>query len=416
MRSASPARRRWASWPTARTALRSSTSPIPRRPSCHVRSTSGGAAQAVAESAGIAYVGTSSGRLVSVDLETGAVLDVASLPGAVQDLSISGRRALRDDRRRRTCVLTRPVTAAGRHGGLPAADRPGDSEASALRRHRHALRDALEGVQRLHLANPLLPAFVVAGQQPRVRVAPDGAERVGARLRSGGREHGPRRPAGHGALRPQQSRRPRRRGCSPIPTPGQAFAGGDRNGYGLVADGDAGVQVVNYIAADTGTNPPTLSLTTNQPVGIAQEGQLYRVTAHVEDDVQVRAVEFCIDGGLATTDVVVSVRIPPRHAAEEPADGIHAARPRVRHGRKRVTRRPCHDTDFADVTAPTGDGADAAQRVAGGLRPHRGVGDVQRAGARLVGDSTSNRESSAQARTALRATETTSAVARPALA
>ena len=50
----------------------------------------GGVARAVVESAGIAYVGTTNGRLVSVDVETGAVLGLAQLPGSVQDVSIAG--------------------------------------------------------------------------------------------------------------------------------------------------------------------------------------------------------------------------------------------------------------------------------------------------------------------------------------
>ena len=107
-----------------------------------------------------------------------------------------------------------------------------------------------------------------------------------------------------------------------MPTPGEAFAVAIANGYGLVADGSAGLQVVNYIAADTGTTPPTLAVTTNQPAGTAQEGRFYRVTAHVTDDVQVRAVEFWIDGALVADRHGVPVRVPAGDAA------AHASRPR----------------------------------------------------------------------------------------
>ena len=90
-----------------------------------------------------------------------------------------------------------------------------------------------------------------------------------------------------------------------FPTPGQAYAAAISNGLALVADGSAGLQVVNYLAADAGSTPPTLALVTNQAAGTAQEGQLFRVTANVDDDVQVRAVEFYVDGVLERVDVAI---------------------------------------------------------------------------------------------------------------
>ncbi|MCH8991064.1 MAG: hypothetical protein IIA44_04850, partial [Acidobacteria bacterium] len=59
---------------------------------------------------------------------------------------------------------------------------------------------------------------------------------------------------------------------------------------------------VNYLAYDASGVPPTLSLSTNFVPGLAEEGQVMRVTATVTDNVQVRNVEFFVDGVKVATD------------------------------------------------------------------------------------------------------------------
>ena len=58
------------------------------------------------------------------------------------------------------------------------------------------------------------------------------------------------------------------------------------NGLAYVADGESGLQVLNYLAFDTAGAPPSieLALTGNA----VEEGQFFRMTANVNDDVQVR--------------------------------------------------------------------------------------------------------------------------------
>jgi hypothetical protein len=78
-------------------------------------------------------------------------------------------------------------------------------------------------------------------------------------------------------------------------------------GIAFVADGTAGLQVVNYRSFDNLGVPPTISLSNSFPMvtatnGMATEGTLVRVLALVTDDVQVRNVEFYIDGTLASAD------------------------------------------------------------------------------------------------------------------
>lgn len=85
-------------------------------------------------------------------------------------------------------------------------------------------------------------------------------------------------------------------------TPGLAAAVSIYNGIAYVADSAAGLQVVNYLPYDTRGLPPTLTLSTSFSSGSAEEGKLMRITAHVTDDVQVRNVEFYVDGVKVFTD------------------------------------------------------------------------------------------------------------------
>ena len=78
-------------------------------------------------------------------------------------------------------------------------------------------------------------------------------------------------------------------------------------GIAFVADGTAGLQVVNYLPFDSRGMAPTITLSnsftmTTPTNGIAIEGNLARVSAITSDDVQVRNVEFYMDGALAASD------------------------------------------------------------------------------------------------------------------
>ena len=83
---------------------------------------------------------------------------------------------------------------------------------------------------------------------------------------------------------------------STFTTPGRANAVSLYNGLAYIADGTAGLQVINYLAFDTGGVPPTLSLNVQSSEGAVEEGKVFSVAAEVMDDVLVRNVEFYIDG------------------------------------------------------------------------------------------------------------------------
>ena len=86
-------------------------------------------------------------------------------------------------------------------------------------------------------------------------------------------------------------------------TPGIARALVLHRGLALVADGDS-VEVVNYLESDTGTVPPTIHLDATFPLNpaVAESGSFAALIAEASDDVQVREVEFYIDGEIVSTD------------------------------------------------------------------------------------------------------------------
>ena len=78
-------------------------------------------------------------------------------------------------------------------------------------------------------------------------------------------------------------------------TPGLPTAIAIAKGLAYVADSDAGVQVINYQAADTVGITPTVTLASNFSTGRFQPGAEMRLTAITQDDVQIRDVEFYLN-------------------------------------------------------------------------------------------------------------------------
>lgn len=87
-------------------------------------------------------------------------------------------------------------------------------------------------------------------------------------------------------------------------TPGVSHALVLDRGLAFLADGVAGLQVINFTPADTAGVPPTIELMTSFPANPAEieSGQPGRVTALADDDVAVREVEFYLDGELVAVD------------------------------------------------------------------------------------------------------------------
>ncbi|MEM7249518.1 MAG: Ig-like domain-containing protein [Acidobacteriota bacterium] len=85
-------------------------------------------------------------------------------------------------------------------------------------------------------------------------------------------------------------------------TPGIARSVTIYNGLGYVADQGASLHAMSYLATDLLGVPPTIELATTAVDDAAEEGQVFRLTGLASDDVQVRNVEFWIDGERAATD------------------------------------------------------------------------------------------------------------------
>lgn len=87
-------------------------------------------------------------------------------------------------------------------------------------------------------------------------------------------------------------------------TPGTAYAVALYNGLAYVADGEAGIQVVSYRPLDFARRAPTIELEASFSLSppAAEEGKRAWIYAKTRDDVEVRNVEFYLDGVKVATD------------------------------------------------------------------------------------------------------------------
>lgn len=283
----------------------------------------GSAAQAVAAAGGLAYAGLASGEIVTVDLASGFVLSRRQLGASVQDLAFSGDHLL--------AVTSSALLVLNPYElDLPTLGSIGTS-----------------GALRLVAGDGL--AYVTVGNGFDVfAVAESGQPSLVLRNRPGqiGWRHITLNGSGLGIAAvspnlfdsrnveiyslPAPDQAPQF--TTQISTPGDAAAISIYNGRAYVADGLTGLQVINYLAFDTGRTPPAITLSTSFALssptsGTAEEGKLARVTASVTDDVQVRNVEFYVDGVRVLTDGNFPFEhrfLTPRLTAEKPTFTVRA--------------------------------------------------------------------------------------------
>ncbi len=256
----------------------------------------GGTAQAVASGGGLAYVGLSSGFVFTVDMASGIVVDQLSLSGTVQDLAIAGDTlfALTSGG---LCSL--PVDDLGLRVGGSA------SVGGGLRLFVGgdvAYVSQSQGYTTFDVSNPAQPALKLVNSTASSwgQIVANGS---GLALATIGAIGGP----DDVALYDVRNASAAGQFITTFVTPGRASAISIFNGLCYAADGTAGLEAINYLAFDTSNRPPTISLTANFALtsptnGMAEVGKFVRVTANVTDDVQVRNVEFYIDGQKVATD------------------------------------------------------------------------------------------------------------------
>jgi hypothetical protein len=265
----------------------------------------------------------SNGELRLVDLATGTELDRTLLTGAIHDLAaeagvIVGVTAheLLTFRQEAGAIVPLGRTSLGLDSPDPVIGRRRVTVGGGV-----AFVADLVGFGRFRFDDPTRPEKLSNsrryGPVSFKQILPNGS---GAGLAIvGGSPVPPITPAGHNVQAFDLSDPAVNDAARDIyPTPGVAQAGSLYHNFAYVADGRAGLQIVNYLPGDTGTNPPSITLRTGQAEGRAEAGQPLRLQASVSDDVQVRRVEFYLDGARLAADgnfpFEVTFTAPPRTA------------------------------------------------------------------------------------------------------
>lgn len=258
--------------------------------------TLGGAATSLAVAGDIVYVGTNAGWLVAVDLPTGSVLARLSLNSPITDLFIEKDTLY--------AVTSNTLFAVPLYqGGLIAAG-------SASLPHTPtrlfvgggiAYVTHNRGYDTFSLANPIQPVLIAAGDNGQIswqQIVPNGSG-LGIAI-MGIDPRFDREIHLYNVSDPTQTNQ----FITTFETTANEQAVAVYNGLAYVAAGDKGLEVVNYLAYDTQGIDPSITLEASFPLDPAQaeEGQRLRLSAGVQDDVQVRNVEFYLDGVLADTD------------------------------------------------------------------------------------------------------------------
>ncbi len=258
-------------------------------------------ANSVAVAGPIAYVGLASGQVMVIDLVSGGVLEQVTLPQPVGDVAVAGDNLY---------VLAR----AGLHIYNRLLERPQLLATLILPSFGGAAKlfvggglayfgnDAgvLTGYFVADVSNPSSPQIV--GRPPVNREGVLDIVANGSGLALAATVMGQVPVRYEVSLYDGSDPTDVTRLITTLDTPGRPGALSLYNGLAYVAGGLAGLQVLNYLAFDTLRQPPTITLTTSAPGGMAEEDKVLRVTANVRDDVQMRNVEFYLDGQRIATD------------------------------------------------------------------------------------------------------------------
>lgn len=266
----------------------------------------GGQATAVATDGVTGYVGTSSGQIVVLDLASRLEVSRLTLPSGstVEDLQIEGESlyALQTNTLR-VLSINGPTLAMQGSLGLSM------TRASAAPRLRLFVGNGLayathsRGYHLVDVTTPTAPSLVRSHSDNQFGWKQMIQNGSGLGLACASPNSTPDGPH-HLSLYSVGADGRSSDFLTTIETPGIATAVSVYNGLAYVADGSAGLQVVNYRAFDTLRVPPTIQLASNFNLagGAAEESKRMRLTATVTDDVQVRNVEFYVDGQLSATD------------------------------------------------------------------------------------------------------------------
>ena len=267
----------------------------------------GGVAQAVTTAGDLGFVGLASGELIMVDLATGTPLESVPVGGAIHDLGLEGDVlfVLLESQLRTYRFSEGTLQFLGNSGPLSFF-------ADGITQRRRlfvgggrAYVTSYPGYDTYDVGTPSAPVQVGFA----VNLGPNSFKQIvlnGSGIGVAAVGVNPRPDGTHDVSLFDVSNPAATTILTVLPTPGLARAVSLYNGLAYVADGEAGLQVVNYLPYDSRGIRPTLALSTSFTLdgtnGVAEEGRLVRVTAGVTDDVQVRNVEFFVDGVKVQTD------------------------------------------------------------------------------------------------------------------
>jgi hypothetical protein len=255
----------------------------------------GGAVASVAANAGFAYVGMASGRIVLVDMASGSILDETKLQLEIKDIAIQGTTlAILADSK----VTFMEVGFGEIHSDQSASLNSGGNRIFLA--NNLAYITYINGFNSIDITDPLNPKILAqsgnTGQRGWQQIIPNGS---GMGVAAAG-VNGPEDIYIYDLSNISDNTR----FVTLLDTPGQAHSVSIYNGLAYVADGNSGLTLVNYLAYDNKKLRPSITLAAsfslNPPQ--AEEGKLVRAVANVSDDVQVRNVEFYIDGQKVITD------------------------------------------------------------------------------------------------------------------
>ncbi|MGV3771781.1 MAG: Ig-like domain-containing protein [Verrucomicrobiales bacterium] len=252
-------------------------------------------AKSVTAGGGIAYVGTSTGQIVALHLESVSLHTSLTLPGTVdlQDLALEGSYlyAISRDRLFTISIESDTLALAG-SAASPIIAAP-HSRLFVGGQIAYAVHS--KGFNTLSVTNPATPALLASANTAQFgwkQIALNGSglgiAAVGQNLSDDG--------AHNLSLYDVSNPKSNNVFVATFPTPGIARALSIHHGLAYVADDTAGVQIVNYLAYDAHGVPPTIFLHHAFSGNTVQEGAMSTVSATVTDDVQVRNVEFFLDG------------------------------------------------------------------------------------------------------------------------
>ena len=268
----------------------------------------GGSAQAVATQGGICYVGVSGGLLASVDMASGTLIDRVRVSESIVDLFVAGDYLYMLGARTLMVSLASPVEM----GVIGSVGSPIFSFSNKRLFVGGDIAYAVhgKGYNTFDVADPTRPALLRSRNTPQFgwkHIVLNGSGLGVAATSPNTGFGGPHHISLYDVRDPSSDVQ----FVTQIPTPGVARAVSLFNGLAYVADHGSGLQVINYMTYDTGDVAPSISVSAGFPLstneeglvtGVAEEGKLVRVSAAVADDVQVRNVEFQVDGNKVATD------------------------------------------------------------------------------------------------------------------